>query len=1208
MLIKELFEKPIDRPINGVIKADQIDDGSKWQELDEYVITRELDNHLRKFFDSYLRSIDASGDPETAGKVGVWVSGFFGSGKSHFLKVLSYLLENNTVSMGGETKRAVDFFDGKIHDAMLAADIKRAVAAETDVILFNIDSKADTGNDDPILTVFTNVFNERLGYSPDHPHIANLERHLGAKGKLDEFKKVYREIAGGEWVDERDAFFLNSDSIKTALARVLGQSEDSFEKWLDNPEVAVNLSPDNFAAWVKQYLDSKGPKHRVVFLVDEIGQFIGQDTHMMLRLQTITENLGTVCGGRAWVIVTSQEDIDAVLGEMRSAKSNDFSKIQGRFKTRLSLSSADVHEVIQARLLDKTANARDALVGVYKDKADILKNQLSFTNVGMTFKPFANDDHFAKVYPFAPYQFQLVQKIFEAIRRVGATGLHLAKGERSMLDAFQTAAKDLSSANVGVLAPLYLFYPSIESFLDTTVKVTIDQAGDNASLEPFDNLVLRTLFLIRYVEEIKGNVDNLVTLFIDRIDADRLAIKKQIEASLQRLERETLVRRNGEDYFFLTDEEKDIGRGIKGIDLHGGEEVKELGRMIFEDVLGGNRKHRFEDTKKDFLFNRFCDQHPYGTRTDDDLAVSAITPLSEDYDDWNEARCLMKSNENGGQVIVKLPADRKLGQELRTYLQTDKFVARTNNGGLPASTVRILQDRAAENRKRLDNLTVHLGELLKNAEFYAAGSKVAVKGGSGDAAIRQSMDYLIRNTFTKLGFLKHIIQDQTALLNEIKAVLNAPDTADQKLKLEGDEGNAQALKEVLAFVSLMDSTSKRVVLHDLIESRFGKRPYGWPEWEVLRLVARLVAAGELSLSMDGALLTRDKIFEVVKTPNKWRSIVVIKRQTVDASLLQQARNLGKNVFAKMGPDGEDALYEFLREQCESWQTNLSGYLKLAETGNYPGKDAIDIGLKLLKLILTEKDSYGFIKRFVTLKVEFENLSDNVSDLDTFYGTQQPTWELLRKKHGEFIVNRKELDHNQDAAAALQQMEVILAHVAPYPLIKDISGLVSKVAAINDEVVNKRRSHALGQIDQHVSEVKDALDHIAASPELRNKCLIELQKLRLTAEKQTSIAHIHQAVAEAVDAKDDALDVIARYVPPKPPADPVTPAGGDTTVAVATKPKVVAPQPVFKKPRVVRPAEMKSGYLKTQADVDAFLGKLRKELEAALAAEEPIEIR
>src|SRR3954463_14772320 len=107
MLIRELFEKKIDRPINGVIKADQRDEESIWQELDEYVITRELDVHLRKFFDAYLKSLDLSGDPDPASKIGVWVSGFFGSGKSHFIKVLSYLLSNRHASKGGQTKRAI---------------------------------------------------------------------------------------------------------------------------------------------------------------------------------------------------------------------------------------------------------------------------------------------------------------------------------------------------------------------------------------------------------------------------------------------------------------------------------------------------------------------------------------------------------------------------------------------------------------------------------------------------------------------------------------------------------------------------------------------------------------------------------------------------------------------------------------------------------------------------------------------------------------------------------------------------------------------------------------------------------------------------------------------------------------------------------------------------------------------------------------------
>ena len=96
----------------------------------------------------------------------------------------------------------------------------------------------------------------------------------------------------------------------------------------------------------------------------------------MLNLQTIIENLGVVCGGRAWVVVTSQEDIDKVLGSLSNARSNDFSKIQGRFKTRLSLSSANTDEVIQTRLLEKKQGVVDKLKGIYSKNADILKNQL----------------------------------------------------------------------------------------------------------------------------------------------------------------------------------------------------------------------------------------------------------------------------------------------------------------------------------------------------------------------------------------------------------------------------------------------------------------------------------------------------------------------------------------------------------------------------------------------------------------------------------------------------------------------------------------------------------------------------------------------------------------------------------------------------------------------------------------------------------------
>jgi hypothetical protein len=221
MKIQNLFERDLFRPINGVVKADQLDESSVWQELDEFVVTRELGQHLRQFFSIYGDAIKHPNDPDVAEKIGVWVSGFFGSGKSHFIKVLSYLLRNKTHTYQGQSKRAVEFFEGKIKDAMLFGDIKRSVASNADVILFNIDSKADhrTGRD-AILAVFLKTFNEMQGYCGDHPHIAHLERYLEGKGKRTQFHNTFRSATGSDWKKERDAYHFHRDelvNLKTAV-------------------------------------------------------------------------------------------------------------------------------------------------------------------------------------------------------------------------------------------------------------------------------------------------------------------------------------------------------------------------------------------------------------------------------------------------------------------------------------------------------------------------------------------------------------------------------------------------------------------------------------------------------------------------------------------------------------------------------------------------------------------------------------------------------------------------------------------------------------------------------------------------------------------------------------------------------------------------------------------------------------------------------
>ena len=1193
MLIQELFTRDIFRPINGVVKADQLDESSVWQELDEFVITKELGSHFTSFFSAYTDSLDRPNDPDIAGRIGVWVSGFFGSGKSHFIKVLSYLLANEEHSHEGQTRRAVDFFEEKVSDAILFADIKRSVASNVDVILFNIDSKADhRAGRDAILQVFLKVLNETQGYSPDHPHIAHMERHLDSKKKLSEFHRQYRDTTGTEWTEERDAYEFNRDEVVQALSATLGQSPETAQTWIDNAEKNFALTVENFCKWVREYLDARGDDHRVLFMADEVGQFIAGDTHLMLNLQTISEQLGTACGGRAWIIVTSQEDMDAVLGEMKTTKSNDFSKIQGRFKTRLSLSSANVDEVIQARLLAKDDDAVEALQLIYSEKGDVLKNQLTFVDCGMTFRPYADTSDFVKNYPFIPYQFQLVQKIFEAIRKAGATGLHLARGERSLLDAFQAAGKQLAASQLGVMAPLYRFYPSIESFLDTTVKKTIDQAADNPDLDPFDIELLKVLFLIRYVEEMKAKVDNLVTLCLDAIDADRLGLRRQIEESLQRLEKQTLISRSGDVYSFLTNEERDISREIKNVELSSGEEAKLLGELVFEDVLRGQRKHRYSANKMDYTLNRMCDRHPIGNQVDKGLLVSVISPLADDYDMYDKGRCVLESqSQHDGHVLIKLGNEEGLGREIRNYLQTSKYVGLKDDSTLPETTRRILREFAEDNRLRRERLVSLIGQMFTEGEHFVAGQPRTASAATPAAAFDDSIEYLIQNTFTKMSYLKQICENPA---KETQSVLRSNDIEQQAQLLKLPEANPQAIDEVKSYVELCMSTSKQVVLYDMVDGRFAKRPYGWPPAETALLVARLLVLGELSLVVDGATIPTDRAYEHVTTPAKQRRVIVIKRKTTNPAVLQQARNLGKDVFAEMGPDGEDPLFEFLQRKLGNWNTQLGNFKPLADTGDFPGATEINEGIALIGRLGKPDESFQFIERFNENKSELLELHGSYHDIEHFYSHQKPTWERLRKACDRFQLNRLELDRDETAAPALKRMREILEAPSPYGLVKEADGLISTADSVNAALITGRRSQATAAIEGHIAVLRKDVEVAGGDSVLQQACLAPLERLLAQVQTQVSIAHIAQAEAEALAEFDAAIKRIEDSLA-KQPDDP-TP-GGDP------------PKPTVKPQRIIRPSELTTQtYLETSADVDAFLASLKQQLEEAIARSERIQIR
>jgi hypothetical protein len=1182
MKIKDLFKKDIFRSINGVIKAEQRDSESIRQELEEFVVTRELSHHFDKFFSTYVDTMESENISDKSEKMAVWVSGFFGSGKSHFIKALYYLFSKQKIISNGETKDAVKIFEEKITDAMLMGTIKRAVSKDADVILFNIDSKADQAKRrDSILAVFLNVLNELEGYSPDHPHIAHMERYLDRQGKYEQFCLEYKKLTGADWKDHRIDYQFNQDEIVDTLSKVLDQSKDTCHGLIDHAETDFSLTVDNFSKWTQEYLDKKGPDHRIFFFVDEIGQFIGQDGHLMLSLQTIIENLGVTCEGRAWVIVTSQENIDKVLGSLSNARTNDFSKIQGRFKIRISLSSANTDEVIQTRILEKKDNVKEELKQLYRPYVDILKSQLSFSHVGMTLESFKSNDDFIKNYPFVPYQFKLLQKIFEMIRRVGASGLHLSRGERSMLEAFQFATQIVAEKELGVLVPLYYFYPSIESFLDTSVKRTIQQAKDNSSLKDFDIFILQTLFMIRYIDEIKGTIDNLVTLCIDHINVDRLALRKEIEESLLKLEKETLIAHSGDHYYFLTNEEQDIGREIKNVELEFGAESRLLGSIIFDDINKQNKKHRYTKTGKDFEYKRLCDRHSVGGHIERGLTISVISSFCEDYEIFNKEHCLLESINDNGYILVKLLENEKIIQEIREYIKTEKYIQRKNDGN--PEVRRILEDRKSENRERKKRIINMVNEMLQKAEFYIAGQLFDPETQDTSSSFFKSFDYLIDNTFPKMHYVQHPVGNPQA---EIKTLLIRDDLADMTFDFSISDNNPDAISEIKEYINLYYGQSRQIVMGDLVKDKFANRPYGWNEWQTVLLLVKLVLSGDIHLVMNGMVLERSRIYEIISRTSNWKKITIRQREKTNPAKIEAVRRLGQMLFAEMGSDKEDVLADFLKLKLDQWQKVLLKYKSLADTGKYPGRDIVKEGDNLISQILASRDSHSLIICIIEREKDLIKFSEQYQDLSAFYTNQLSTWDELKESKAKFEINRYDLEQDETVKKALIRMDEIINEPAPYALIKEVSDLIACVNKANNNLLSKNRE-ALNNVGKRYLEEFDREAKKMKVPENE----LELSKLHLQnlldrVQEEISIANLKRYKGEMQNLLDTELTRLANLIQIE---------GGEKPTVKETE-------------SINLSSYYKKSYIETKEDIDEFLSSLKNKLDEIIKGGKRIRIK
>ena len=1182
MLIQDMFADDINRKINGVIKVDQAADDVIEQELNEYVITRELKKHFITFFNYYGDAFD-----QPTADMGVWISGFFGSGKSHFLKMLSYLLENKEV----KGIRSVERFRKKfVDDPATFMLIDRATKGPTETILFNIDIEGFSNKDKTaVLRVFAKMFYSHLGFYGENLKVAMMERYIDQQGKTEEFRRIFEEKRGKPWLEMRRVFAFNGKFIIPTLMEVLDMSEEDARSWF-NDKTATEISIAQLVEDMKAYVDTKPANFRLLFMIDEVGQYVGTDTDMLLNLQSLTEKIGSECEGKIWVICTGQEAIDEII----KVRADEFSRIQARFKTRLSLSSSSVDEVIQKRILKKKPEVAKKLEEVYEQNDSVLRNLFTFkTDIVDIKKGYAGPLEFTENFPFVPYQFIIMQKVFAEIRKHGNSGKHLSGGERSMLSGFQEAAQKIQEKDEYALVPFFRFYDTVHTFLDGSIRRVIERcqkAADNGDgIEQQDVDVLKLLYLIRYIDDIPSNLDNIVILMADDIRVDKIIMREAVRGCLDRLMSQNYIGRTGDTYNFLTDEEQDIQREIRDTNVDTASIVERIAQMIYGDIF---TTKKFRYGKYDFAFDQMVDGITVGVATGG-MRLRFLT-VATDAVEKTDYRLMAESK--GNEAIVVL-ADTPYYESLESAMKIRKYVKQRNVSQLPKSVQKIISDQQDEAGKYELRAMTELQNAIEGAQFYVDGEHLEIKAGNAKSKIDQSLEYLVAHVYSKLD----LITDNAGSDADIIAILTGAVTA-----LPGMEPNRDAASAMEEYLEMQDAKKLPTSMAD-VQSKYSAIPYGWKEIDIAAVAAQLIYSQKVTIKYAGNTIQPDdpKLPDMLRKKSEIGKTSISKRKNISATMMRDVKSMLRDYFDVMDvPDDEDGLIRFVTEKFGEQRDYYASLDARYDGHEYPDRALIQEAIHLMDDVLSQKkDNIALIER--VLKKEdalFDNKEAMSNGIENFFKTQVTVFDQAVQFEKSLHDDLDRIAENEEAHKALNTIRLITmvqtGSKFNYNRIRELNPLMDTVRTAHDKMLEEKRAEVLETVRQCMEAT-----HTAANGDSKVSHLIEKSDRYFSQCKEKiaelkSLALLDAMFLPMCQYKDDTVSNIESVLAPPAPKPPVQPTQSGKETAPVKKKVVRAYN---------RQVVFQAKTLQTDADIDDYVEKIRSQLKQLLKSCDEIKL-
>lgn len=1082
MQLNEIFAKDVQRPIEGVIKAD--DHAHLWIEVDEYVLTNEAAKGLELLLEAYTNYTNANG---------VWISGFFGSGKSHLLKMLAYLL-GDVDGEGISREHVSESFRSKASDAFLPPLLDKADRIPSKSLLFNIDQKAtliSKDQTDALLRVFVKVFDESRGYYGNQGHVARFERDLDNRDQLELFKEAYARISGRDWLQGREEGILEEANVAAAYAEITGQAEATniLTKYRNEYKVSI----EDFAEEVKDWLDQQEPGFRLNFFVDEVGQFIGSNTQLMLNLQTIAESLNTKCRGRAWIFVTSQEDMEKVVGDRTKEQGSDFSKIQARFKTRLKLTSADVEEVIRKRLLEKNTRGAEILGALYAQEAANFKTLFDFVDGAKTYRNFSDEAHFIGSYPFVSYQFPLFQAAIEGLSDHNVfEGRNSSVGERSMLGVVQQVVRDIGDAEIGSLATFDAMFAGIRASLKSAAQRSIDRAERDLpdSGSPVTTLavrLLKALFLVKYVDTFQATPRNLTVLVYDQFGLDLPTLSKQVLDALTLLETQTYVQRNGNVYEYLTNEEQMIEEEIKNVDIDSSEVSSRLHKILSSDIIK-NPKIRYARNAQDFPFGYKLDDQAFGYQRE--LSLHFITP---EYTHGPDDIRMHSAGKDELRVILA-PDDRVLA-DLRLLIKTEKYVKRKQTSSLSAVQDQILRAKATQNAHREKELVERIRQAVGQADLVINAADLTISSNDAVMRVNEGFQDLIARTYTQLPLLGgHTYSEQ-----QIAGFANP----DQALLVDDPVFHALtgAAEEVLSFLLQRGRLSEQVTVKRIVD-HFQVKPYGWNLASIECVIASLVGTAKITLNIDSNILKRSEVAAILRNTQKHSHTIVALQKTFDQHKVLALRAFCTDFFDE--PNVPKDPLELARYSSERLRAKSEELKARMTTSRYPFASQLDDVIALLESVIGQPAEW-YLTEFSLADDLLDAKNDIIDPIQAFFGgVQRKIYDEASDLLADNAINLTYLP-----AGSSDEVEQILADPQAFRgnRMTKLKAAVLKLQTQINEVRAVKSAEARSEILSRWDSLQDTATFLDASDDVRRVVTLEVAGILDRIDRESQIAVI-----------------------------------------------------------------------------------------------------